>query len=109
MEESRRPLVRRKPRRRKSALITCADQTGRHAVCLGYGMLTQKTSRWSAEVDNGGGNSGGKPGLWRNRTRGILVMSDMTSKAAVRKQLRDILAAMTDEQRHSQSLAACTH
>jgi len=36
-------------------------------------------------------------------------MSDMTSKAAVRKQLRDVLAAMTDEQRHSQSLAACTH
>jgi 5-formyltetrahydrofolate cyclo-ligase len=35
-------------------------------------------------------------------------MSDMKSKAAVRKHLRDILVAMTDEQRHRESAAACT-
>jgi 5-formyltetrahydrofolate cyclo-ligase len=34
-------------------------------------------------------------------------MMDMNSKAAVRKQLRDILAAMGDEQRHRESAAAC--
>lgn len=35
-------------------------------------------------------------------------MMDMNSKAAVRRQLRDVLAAMSDEQRHAQSLAACS-
>lgn len=35
-------------------------------------------------------------------------MNDMKTKAAVRKQLRDVLAAMTDDQRHLQSLAACS-
>lgn len=35
-------------------------------------------------------------------------MSDNNSKAAVRRQLRETLAAMTDEQRHTKSLAACS-
>jgi 5-formyltetrahydrofolate cyclo-ligase len=35
-------------------------------------------------------------------------MNDMNSKAALRRQLREKIAAMTLQQRHIQSLAACT-
>lgn len=35
-------------------------------------------------------------------------MNDMTSKAAVRKHLREVLAAMTEPERHQKSLAACS-
>ena len=35
-------------------------------------------------------------------------MSDMNGKAAVRKHLREVLAAMTESQRHQKSLAACS-
>ena len=35
-------------------------------------------------------------------------MSDMTSKAAVRKHLREVLAAMSETERHQKSLAACS-
>jgi 5-formyltetrahydrofolate cyclo-ligase len=35
-------------------------------------------------------------------------MSDMTSKAAVRKHLREVLAAMSEAERHQKSLAACS-
>lgn len=34
-------------------------------------------------------------------------MIDMNSKAAVRKHLREVLAALTDTERHQKSLAAC--
>jgi 5-formyltetrahydrofolate cyclo-ligase len=36
-------------------------------------------------------------------------MSDMKSKSVVRRQLRDVLAGMNEEQRHCKSLAACSH
>ena len=35
-------------------------------------------------------------------------MSDMNSKAAVRKHLREVLAALTESQRHQKSLNACS-
>jgi 5-formyltetrahydrofolate cyclo-ligase len=35
-------------------------------------------------------------------------MSDMRSKAAVRKQLREMLAAMPESERHAKSLGACS-
>ena len=35
-------------------------------------------------------------------------MSDMNSKAAVRKHLREVLAALTETQRHQKSLNACS-
>jgi len=35
-------------------------------------------------------------------------MSDMNSKAAVRKHLREILAAMSETERHQKSLTACS-
>lgn len=35
-------------------------------------------------------------------------MSDMNSKAAVRRQLRDVLGAMGEAQRHQKSIAACS-
>ena len=35
-------------------------------------------------------------------------MNDMTSKAAVRKHLREVLAAMGEPERHQKSLAACS-
>ena len=35
-------------------------------------------------------------------------MNDMNSKAALRRQLREKIAAMTPQQRHGKSLAACT-
>ena len=35
-------------------------------------------------------------------------MSDMNSKAAVRKHLRDMLAAMSEGERHQKSLSACS-
>src|SRR5258708_604585 len=44
---------------------------------------------------------------WRNLERGKVVMMDMNSKAAIRKHLRDVLAAMGDEQRRRESAAAC--
>lgn len=34
-------------------------------------------------------------------------MSDMNSKAAIRKHLREVLAALTEAERHQKSLAAC--
>ena len=35
-------------------------------------------------------------------------MSDMNNKAAVRKHLRDVVAALTDTQRHQKSVTACS-
>lgn len=35
-------------------------------------------------------------------------MSDMTSKAAIRKHLREMLAAMSEAERHQKSLTACS-
>jgi 5-formyltetrahydrofolate cyclo-ligase len=37
----------------------------------------------------------------------MYVMSDMISKAVVRRQLKEVLAAMSEADRHRQSVAAC--
>jgi len=38
----------------------------------------------------------------------MIVMTDMTSKAVARKQLKAVLEAMSPQERHSKSIAACS-
>src|SRR6185437_871013 len=43
-----------------------------------------------------------------NRAEGNDVMSDMNNKAAIRKWLRDIVAALSETERHQKSITACS-
>src|SRR5665213_3021271 len=42
-----------------------------------------------------------------NRRRRMNVMMDMKSKATVRRQLKEVLAGMSEADRHRKSIAAC--